>query len=128
MNIQVKVEGLSELRRNFAEAPDQLQRVINKALFDSIAMVETESKRRTPVRTGLLRSSIGGEQGYSFVRGLTAGVGTNVKYAIYVHEGYGKHVIGERKFMEKGVESAKGYIQQRFGEALQDLAQFLAQQ
>ena len=125
MQIVVSFSGLDELQASVRQAPDFVEKTTQKALVDSIAMIEGESKRRTPVATGLLMSSIGGAQGYKYVRGLTAGVGTNVKYAIYVHEGHGKHVIGERKFMEKGLEASKNFIEKRFGEAMKEVANFI---
>lgn len=117
----------------FAKAPEVLNAEIHDALGQSIAMVETEAKRRTPVKTGYLRSSIGaniGDQntpvGYSFIKGLTAGVGTNVSYSVAVHEGHQKHNNGERKYMEKGLEAASDYIKQRFEKAFVNLADYLA--
>lgn len=124
VQLSIKITGLEDLKKWFDKAPDMLFNVIGKALSNSIAMVETESKRRTPVDTGLLQSSIGGQggtQGYSFVRGLTAGVGTNVNYAIYVHEGRGRHKVGERKFMEKGLQASAAYIESEFEKALNNL-------
>lgn len=126
MKIGITVTGLKELNARFNEAPDIIEHEVAQALADSIAMVETESKRRTPVKTGLLRSSIGGEEGFSFVRGLTAGVGTNVKYAIHVHEGHGKHVTGERKFMEKGAEASELFISRVFDKAIKNVSEALA--
>ncbi len=125
--ITMKITGLENLRKRFADAPQVLEREVGLSLGKSIAMVETESKRRTPVRTGYLRSSIGGASGFSFVRGLTAGVGTNVNYAIHVHEGYGRHKIGERKFMEKGLGASKEFIKEKIQEAMNKLAAYLTQ-
>jgi len=48
--------------------------------------VATEAKRRCPVDTGRLRSSIGVELTVS-AAGPTVTVGTNVEYARYVEEG-----------------------------------------
>jgi len=117
--IKVKVEGLENLAQKFNEAPDVFAKEVTKALGYGIAMVETESKRLTPVDKGLLKASIGGStDGFKFVRGLTAGVGTNVKYAVFVHESFAKHKTGERKFMQKGAEGSVDYIKQVFAEAL----------
>lgn len=126
MKIGVTVTGLKELNERFNDAPDIVESEVQQALSDSIAMVETESKRRTPVDTGLLRSSIGGEQGFNFVKGLTAGVGTNVKYAIFVHEGRGKHKVGEREFMKKGAEASREFINRMFSKAMKNIAERLA--
>ena len=88
-------------------------------------MVETESAKRTPVATGLLRSSIGGAQGYKWVRGWRASVGTNVKYAKYVHEGHGRHKVGERKFMEKGAKASEQFISQSMERAVDRVARHI---
>ena len=88
-------------------------------------MAETESKRRTPVDTGLLRSSIGGTRGWSWVRGLRASVGTNVEYALKQHEGFYRHKVGERKYMEKGAKAAIPFIKGRFNKAADNVARHL---
>lgn len=123
--ISLKITGLTDLRGRFNKAPDFIEKVIGKALKNSIAMVETEAKRLTPVDTGLLRSSIGGTQGYSYIKGLTAGVGTNVKYAVYVNEGSASHKIGQSHFMEDGVKNATSYIKDEFKKAMITLSEKL---
>lgn len=54
--------------------------------------VESRAKRICPVDTGTLRSSITWKMGADAL-GLYALVGTNVVYAIFVHEGTRPHVI-----------------------------------
>lgn len=109
--IEVRFTGLNNLVKRMKNAPQEIEKELSMALGRGIAMAETESKRRTPVATGYLRSSIGGMGGYQFVRGLTAGVGTNVKYAIYVHENMrSRHTVGEAKFMEKGAKASIPFI------------------
>lgn len=54
--------------------------------------VESRAKALCPVDTGRLRSSITWKLGSDFV-GLYALVGTNVEYAVYVHEGTRPHDI-----------------------------------
>lgn len=109
--LSIRFTGLDRLASRMSSAPRELEKQLAKALGRSIAMAETESKRRTPVDTGYLRSSIGGAGGFSFVRGFTAGVGTNVNYAIFVHERIGlRHPVGGAKFMEKGAKAALPFI------------------
>ena len=121
--ISVRFTGLENLEKGFAKTPRFLEAVVKVALKRSIGMVETEAKRLTPVATGLLRSSIGGVQGYSYVRGLTAGVGTNVQYAIYVEgSDRARHSIGQAHFMEQGVENSRKYIKSEFEKAMVLLA------
>lgn len=110
--LSIRFIGLERLQSRMNSAPKEIETQLSKALGRSIAMAETESKRRTPVDSGYLRSSIGGAGGYQFVRGFTAGVGTNVNYAIYVHEKTGlRHPVGDAKFMEKGLKAAMPFIE-----------------
>lgn len=123
--ITIKLEGLENLVRNFQNAPLQMGGRIEKALFDILTMMETESKRFTPVDTGLLRSSIGAAGGFKVVRGLEGEVGTNIKYAVFVHEGHGRHNIGERLFMEKGARASTNYIEKRMNQLGEEIAKSL---
>jgi hypothetical protein len=120
--ISIQITGLEEINDAFKKAPEFIVECIGQALMNSIAMVETEAKRLTPVDTGLLRSSIGGEQGWSYVEGLTAGVGTNVKYAFFVETGNAKHKVGQSHFMETGAKNATNYIQSEMEKAMEKLA------
>lgn len=121
--VSIRFTGLDDLRKNFSNFPQLVEKIVGSALGKSIAMVETEAKRRTPVRTGLLQSSIGGEGGYSFVRGLTAGVGTNVKYAWFVETNKkSKHNVGEWGYMEKGAKASESFIVKKMEEAMKEIA------
>lgn len=120
--ISLRITGFKELERKFKNAGNVLDREMRTALGKSIAMAEGESKRRTPVDTGLLRSSIGGARGWKWVRGWVASVGTNVRYALFVHEGHARHKIGERKFMEKGLKASVAYIERIIKRAMDNVA------
>lgn len=78
-------EAFAQLRRSL------LQRVV--------LLVEANVKRRTPVRTGNLRRSITSRVEASGDRGT---VGTNVKYARFVHN--------KRPFLEQGVDDSRAQI------------------
>ncbi len=123
--ISIRITGLEKLQKSFAKSPEFMKDRVEVALGKSISMVEAESKRRTPVDTGLLRSSIGGVKGFKWVRGFRASVGTNVKYAAAVHDGHGRHNVGERKFMDKGVKASKTFIRNQIRGALKDLSKFI---
>lgn len=69
------------------------------------AKIETAAKARCPVDTGRLRGSITWR--IEFVGGvLTAIIGTNVEYAIYVHEGT-RYMAG-RPFLLEGMQQVLG--------------------
>ena len=123
--ITLRLTGFDRLKRQMHSAPAFLDKEMKKGLGDSISMVETQSAKRTPVDTGLLRSSIGGSRGWKWVRGWVASVGTNVRYAIFVHEGRGRHNVGERKFMEKGARASTRFIQKRMKRVMDNLARHI---
>lgn len=69
------------------------------------AKIETAAKTHCPVDTGRLRSSINWR--LEFYGGvLTAIIGTNVEYAIYVHEGT-RYMTG-RPFLVQGMHDVLG--------------------
>jgi len=72
-------EDLSKLLDRVAD-----QKTAQQALKKACAYVELKAKEKAPVGTGELRNSIM----YS-VQGLTGEVGTNLEYAVYVHQGTG---------------------------------------
>lgn len=110
--LNVRITGLDRLAQRMKSAPATLEKEISHALGRGLMMAETEAKRRTPVSTGNLRSSIGGSGGYRYVRGLVAGVGTNVKYAFWVEVRKDlRHKVGEWGFMQKGAKASVPFIQ-----------------
>ena len=123
--ITFRITGFEDLRKKFRGSTAVLDREVKEALGKSILKVEAESKRRTPVDTGLLKSSIGGARGWSWVRGWVASVGTNVKYAFYVHEGHGRHNTGEREFMDKGLKASVDFIDRMLKKATKNLKNYI---
>jgi hypothetical protein len=124
--IAIKLTGLDELITNFAQHPQIVESAVKKALGLSLSETEHQTKVRVPVETGYLQGSIGGEGGYSFVRGLTAGIGTNVQYAIYVESNTNaRHRTGQARFMEDGVQAAMPFVQKSFEDAMEDIAKQL---
>jgi len=93
---------------------------IENALQKSMLKIQAETVPLTPKDTGYLRSSIGGVGGFLRVRKTYAEIGTNVKYAYRQHEGYYNHSVGERMYMEKGVDASLDYIESLFGNAVRD--------
>jgi HK97 gp10 family phage protein len=69
------------------------------------AKIETAAKARCPVDTGRLRSSINWRMSLDGGT-LAAIIGTNVEYAIYVHEGT-RYMPG-RPFLVEGLNQVLG--------------------
>lgn len=117
--ITVKVTGLDKLQSRLKTAPRKLEQEVGIAIGQGLAMAETEAKRRTPVATGLLRSSIAGAGGYRRVTGLRGEMGTNVDYAYWVEVRRNtRHLVGEWGYMEKGAKAAVPFIQKVMLQAL----------
>lgn len=71
-----------------------------------------EAKRRCPVDTGLLRSSITGAVTVSATR-VTGRIGTNVQYARYVHDGRGPIVPRRRRFLRFKPKGSNTFVYAR---------------
>jgi HK97 gp10 family phage protein len=79
---------------------------VGRYLARIAAKVETAAKTRCPVDTGRLRSSINWRMELEGDK-LVAIIGTNVEYAIYVHEGT-KYMPG-RPFLLEGLHQVLGH-------------------
>lgn len=126
-SISVTFTGLDRLVENFKQSPEIVTTEVTKALHQSLAAVEMEVKKRTPVDTGYLQGSIGGAGGYTFIHGLSAGIGTNVVYSLAQEMGDGfRHPKGgEAHYTEHGAQAAVPFIEQEFEKAMEGIAKQL---
>lgn len=126
--VTIRFTGLDRLEENFAKAPSLVEAAVHKALGLSLAEVEHQVKQRTPVLTGILQGSIGGAGGYSYIRGLSAGIGTNIVYAYRqeVEDSY-HHKTGEAHYAEHGAQAAGSFITKKFEAAMEEVAKGLVE-
>lgn len=83
VRVRVVEPRLDRLLRNTGKTG-----VVGSHVFQLGVRVSNRAKERCPVDTGRLRSSIGVTQPLSLGgRRLVVRVGTNVRYAVFVHEG-----------------------------------------
>ena len=85
---------------NVNTAKSELRDRKRQALNAAGLTISGTAKTLTPVETGRLRSSIT----HAIISDSRVDVGTNVEYAVYVHEildAY--HPVGEAKFIEKAM-------------------------
>lgn len=76
----------------------------------SIALVKTESQKRTPVDEGNLKASH-----YTAMQStgskISGQVGCTAEYAVYVHENLeARHTIGQAKFLENAFDAKEEEI------------------
>lgn len=76
-----------EVSFRFGKISDEVNLQVKRQIFESALKIESEAKKRAPVDTGALRSSITHDIRNN---GFTALVGTNKKYAPFREFGTGK--------------------------------------
>lgn len=76
------VVGIKQLNTTLARLADKA--TAEKALRQACVYVEKKAKEKAPYKTGELRDSI-----TSNVEDMVGEVGTNLEYAVYIHEGTG---------------------------------------
>jgi len=123
--VSIKITGLSQMIRKFKQAPKILDEEIGKAMSKSIGLIQRNVRMKTPVDTGRLRTSIGGTYGWRWIRQRMAGIGTNVKYALWVEVRKARHPTGTSGYFQKGVKASLTGITKFFELAMRRTAQKL---
>ena len=95
-------EDLSKLLGNLAD-----QKTAQKALKQACAYVEMKAKEKAPSQTGELKNSIMFQ-----VNGLTGEVGTNLEYAVYVHQGLDYGLLEDKAEKRQKNTPSLGFIPQ----------------
>lgn len=82
----IKVDGLSQLEQRIQELPQRMDTALESAAMRAALLVQGRAMERTPVATSNLRRSEASstERDGNRIMGI---VGTNVIYAVFVHEG-----------------------------------------
>lgn len=100
MNINFDLSGQAGLRRAFRRYAQTTERDINREMDRAMIAIQSKAKRRVPVRTGRLRSSIRNIKRY-----LNKTVFTNVHYARHVE--YGTVKMAARPYMRPSWEEER---------------------
>ena len=107
MNVNIDVSGLNKVQGNFISRKEKIKEATQVIIKKSIFLLERYLKIEAPVRTGRLRSSIGGGsfQGGFYYAGegielypTYARIGPTVKYARFVNQ--------RNPFMSRGAAEA----------------------
>lgn len=87
--IGLEVHGLDQLVAKFQRLPREVKGAISDAVTTSALLIQRMSRQESPIDSGRLRNSI-------HIRYIPLGaiVSTNVKYAVWVHEGTGIYARG----------------------------------
>ena len=103
----------NNLTSNLQAISDALPEAIKQALDNCGVIVENDAKEKCPVDTGTLRRSIKHKTKKTKVT-----IGTNVEYAIPVHEGHGSYTGS--KFLEKALYENWDKIKEQFEGLLEE--------
>lgn len=82
IKVSLDKRTMKDLQRKLDKAPENIRRGAQYEIERAAFAIETGAKRRTPVKTGRLRSSLRTD-----VKKLAADIGTNVEYAPFVELG-----------------------------------------
>jgi phage gpG-like protein len=126
--ISVKIPNLPKFQKALKKYPQLAEKEIRNAFEKSLYQIVRETKPVTPVgETGRLRGSIGESiDGIFKIEKTRAMVGTNVNYAVYVHEGT-RGRIG-KPFLKQGVEKSISKIGVFFKEAIDNVFNKISKQ
>ncbi len=116
MKYNIEIKGLSRLVSKWESAPENIKKMVMDALMRSGYMVERESKLRTPVRTGRLRTSISVSSSLALRAEPHVVISPHTTYATFVHEG--TRFMKARPFMMLGYNKAKNAIKNEMKQVL----------
>lgn len=81
MDLGIKIFGLTELTRKMKKRADEIEPLLGRVIMKVALLVERHGKEYSPVKTGLMRSTI-----YPVnITNRQAAVGPKTEYAKYVH-------------------------------------------
>lgn len=112
MRVQVDVDVQRALNR-IAKYGGKAERGVKQAVTKSTLSIETNAKKRAPVDTGNLRSSIQGE-----AKGLEGEVTATAEYAPFVE--FGTRNMQSQPFMGPAAEEERPKFNQAIKEALRE--------
>ncbi|CAB4151565.1 hypothetical protein UFOVP594_22 [uncultured Caudovirales phage] len=130
IKLKVTVQGLDELRQNFAKSPQTTLKYLQHATANAIFEVENQAVDRnfqfiTPrtLRTGMLQRSFDFGRWFS-PDGLSASIGPTVQYAADVY--FGRSGGRANYYMDRIARAASTKVQKHFQDAVDVIVDTLA--
>ena len=112
-----KMEGVEQMRQNILKVAAKFPDMVAKALYIEGQIEMTESKRRTPVATGVLRASGFVNNPVRSGRNISVTLGFGgaaEKYAVIVHEDLDAfHPVGQAKYLESVLNESRDHMAAR---------------
>lgn len=117
----IKVEGLEELRRQFADAPKEMRKQLRVANKAAAAPIVERAQVLVPVRSGTLRRSIKATSNVTDAFVKAGGVNA-VPYAGIIHFGWPKRNIRPRPFLYQAADQRIDQVHAAYEKAAAKLA------
>lgn len=126
MEIAVRVEGDEKVIDRILAYAEDYPEIVAEEFFGELLDLEAQAKYECPWRTGLLSTSITATKPEIKEKVISSTIGTNVEYAVYVHENMNAHhnAPGKAKFIEapakrwaaRLVDRLAGVLDRRIGD------------
>jgi hypothetical protein len=121
MEIAVRVEGDEAVIDKLLKYAEKYPEIVAEEFYGELLDLERECKYETPWRTGILSTSIEAQKPEIKDKVISSTIGTNVEYAVYVHENMtARHnEPGKAKFIEDPAKRWAARLVDRMGTALE---------
>lgn len=118
-----KLKGVQQMKRKLQTLKKKFPGEVIRALYIETEIEVTEAKKRTPVDTGALRSSVhqqGPTRDWRTIYTLIVAGGPAAPYAIQVHEDLEAfHPVGQAKYIESVILESRPYMGQRLAKRIE---------
>lgn len=123
MATEFSLKGMQAMQRKLKSLEKKFPTEVERALRIEIEVEAKEVKRRTPVDTGALRTSVHVEgperRGWTVMIRIVAG-GPAAPYAVYVHEDlHAFHKTGQAKYIESVIMESRPFLAARLARRIE---------
>jgi HK97 gp10 family phage protein len=112
----IEVQGLEELQKALAGYGAEWDKVAKEALGIGLATLESEAKKKAPVDTSRLQSSIGSQIQRAAGSEIVGKTGSNLEYASY--QEYGTRYQSGKPYLRPALEENLSNVVRQFEEGI----------
>lgn len=111
--------GAGDMIKTIQKIASKFPDNVATAIYQEAQIEMTESKRRVPVDTGILRSTGYVDTPVRAGRSISVILGYNTEYAIYVHENLEAfHPVGQAKYLESVLNESTPHMMDRIAKRI----------
>ncbi len=115
-----RLDGAKEMSQKLAALAAKFPRTVARAMEEEMDIEMAESQNRTPVLTGLLKSSHQRLSATIVGNQISCVIEVTAPYAINVHENlYAFHRVGQAKFLESTLNESRRFMGSRIARRVQ---------